>query len=248
MRSGRLKGSYKLFPFNPLNGKKAFFAFLDRMRAEGVLGMNVTIPHKEWAYEYVAKKGGFAPGFHGACARIVGAVNTLVFTKSRVLGANTDAAGLWDDVEAWLGARRLRGANVIIVGTGGSARGAVAGLVAKHRATLTLGTARVWGRNQKARRELEHLISRRRFSAVAAHAQNETATVLLWCLPPLPARESVEIFREALAAASVRDAFFYDLNYGDRAVGTIGLVAKKRRRAGAGMLRRQARASFELWR
>ncbi|MDQ7051847.1 MAG: shikimate dehydrogenase [candidate division KSB1 bacterium] len=81
-------------------------------RALGVAGLNVTLPHKQavmrWLDEIDAE------------AQAIGAVNTIVFRKGRLLGTNTDAAGFLQSLrESGVG---MRGRTVLVLGAGGAAR------------------------------------------------------------------------------------------------------------------------------
>jgi len=82
--------------------------------AEGGLGLNVTVPFKLDAYA-------LASGRLSSRARLAGAVNTLSWRDGAWHGCNTDGVGLVNDLLR-LGVR-LSGANVLLVGAGGAARG-----------------------------------------------------------------------------------------------------------------------------
>ena len=86
---------------------------LTGLHAAGVLGLNLTVPHKEAALSHVQPD---------ALARRVGAVNTLVRSETGWLGTNTDVQGVRAAVQA-LGFRA--GDTVLVFGAGGAARAAV---------------------------------------------------------------------------------------------------------------------------
>lgn len=246
LREAGLSGSYDVLPFDPMRGKREFFKFLDSLASAGYVGINVTIPLKEWAYEYAVKRGrGASAGFHGACASSVRAANTLIFKKSGAECANTDAFGLWTDVGNWLKTRRLKPLaakmNVVVVGTGGSARGAIAGILVGHPATRRILQVSVKGRNRSKARALQRLIPRRPSKAPAE------AVLVLWCLAPVTQAEAKAVWNDLRPLIADRTVFLYDLNYGERAEATEKLLPSNRRRTGKGMLLEQARCSFELW-
>jgi len=87
-------------------------ATLAGLHAAGIAGLNVTVPHKEAA-------AALAVDLRGR-ARACGAANTLVRAARGFVGDNTDGDGLL----AALREQRVepRGARVLIVGAGGSAR------------------------------------------------------------------------------------------------------------------------------
>jgi shikimate dehydrogenase/3-dehydroquinate dehydratase type I len=123
LREAGLKGAYLPLDFPPEALDRRALSLL---RTLGFSGLNVTIPHKEWA--------------HGACTRLSpsaesGAVNTILFERKRFVGENTDVFGF---------ARLLDGkidlgpkTRCLLVGAGGVAR-AVAHVLAEKGAILTV--------------------------------------------------------------------------------------------------------------
>ena len=88
------------------------------LRSLGVLGVNLTLPHKQSAMALVDV---LEPS-----ARAVGAVNTIVREGERLIGANTDAAGLVLALRAE--GVEPRGLRALVLGAGGAARAALHGL------------------------------------------------------------------------------------------------------------------------
>ena len=62
-----------------------FPEFLRRLRENGYVGANVTVPHKETAFRHVARRD--------AAADAIGAINTLWYEQDELVGGNTDAHG-----------------------------------------------------------------------------------------------------------------------------------------------------------
>ena len=91
---------------------------MEALRGEGVLGANVTIPHKEVTLRLVDELA--------EEARRIGAVNTIVRRAARLVGHNTDAYG-FDRALAAAGVD-VSGKDVLVLGAGGAARACVAGL------------------------------------------------------------------------------------------------------------------------
>ncbi len=86
------------------------------LQAVGVLGFNVTIPHKQAVMPYLAQISDRA--------RAVGAVNTVYRLPSGAwAGTNTDVAGFCEPLQG----RAWSGATAVILGTGGAARATVVG-------------------------------------------------------------------------------------------------------------------------
>lgn len=88
------------------------------LRSPGCAGANVTIPHKVAVIPLLDRLD--------ARAEATGAVNTIIPEGGRLVGSNTDVAG----VEAALAEVGLdpAGANAVLLGAGGSARAAAAAL------------------------------------------------------------------------------------------------------------------------
>ena len=78
-------------------------------------GLNLTVPHKVIALDLVRDVS--------SDARLMGAVNTLVWEDGGYLGHNTDGYGLKSALKMNLGIT-LRGSHVILLGAGGAARAA----------------------------------------------------------------------------------------------------------------------------
>lgn len=115
-----LEGSYDKLEVRP----EELPAFLRGMRAQGIVGCNVTVPHKEAAFALV----------DGATerARRMEAVNTLWFDGDRLLGDNTDIEGFLANLDTSApGWDRALG-DVVVLGAGGAARGIVSGLLERH--------------------------------------------------------------------------------------------------------------------
>ncbi len=88
----------------------------------GLVGGNVTVPHKEAA---------FAACDHvDATAKRIGAVNTLIFEPTGgITGRNTDAYGFLENVRHGAPAGRADAGPAVVLGAGGSARAVVFGLI-----------------------------------------------------------------------------------------------------------------------
>ena len=95
--------TYELIELPP-ESLKAF------MKEKGFLGINVTIPYKQAVLPYLDE-------IHPAAANI-GAVNTVVNVGGKLIGYNTDYLGLKALIER--NRVSLRGAKVLILGSGGT--------------------------------------------------------------------------------------------------------------------------------
>ncbi len=129
--------SYVRFPVAP----DALADAVRGLRALGIAGANVTVPHKTSVLPLLDSVDD--------AARAIGAVNTVVRGEDgRLHGLNTDASGL---VRALVEAgARLEGARALVLGAGGAARAAIYGL-AGAGAEVTVAA-----RRQEAARTLWH--------------------------------------------------------------------------------------------
>jgi shikimate dehydrogenase len=107
-----IAGNYTAIDVAPEN----FPQFISGLNEAGLVGGNVTIPHKEAACALVEKRD--------AAAELIGAVNTLWLEEGVVHGGNTDAHGfaanLDDSVPGWSSSERA-----VVLGAGGASRAVV---------------------------------------------------------------------------------------------------------------------------
>ncbi len=112
-----IDAGYERFPVPP----GAFAEFAARIGKDGLVGSNVTAPHKVTAFAACDRQT--------PVAQALGAVNTLWREDGLLWGDNTDAAGflgnLDDSAPGWDDRRRL----AVVVGAGGAARAIVYALV-----------------------------------------------------------------------------------------------------------------------
>ncbi len=92
---------------------------LDGVRAMGIRGINLTIPHKEEALKYLDEISDEV--------RIIGAANTVVNNNGVLTGHNTDGRGLLLSLKE---SHQFSpsGKSAVIIGAGGAARGIAASL------------------------------------------------------------------------------------------------------------------------
>jgi shikimate dehydrogenase len=86
------------------------------VRAFGMRGLNLTIPHKVAVIEYLDE---IAPD-----AAVIGAVNTVRRQSDRLIGENTDGKGFLQGVRTGAGLDP-RGKRAVVLGAGGAARAIV---------------------------------------------------------------------------------------------------------------------------
>jgi shikimate dehydrogenase len=106
----------------------------------GFRGLNVTIPHKEAAFALATE--------HDEAAKATGAVNTLVFEDGRIIGKNTDVAGVTGMLRD-AGVTTLAGKSVLIYGAGGAACAVIFALTKLDAANIW-----IWNRTPSKAQEL----------------------------------------------------------------------------------------------
>jgi shikimate dehydrogenase len=109
IRELAVDGAYVPLAVRPEDFSMAVGA-LSRM---GFRGANVTVPHKEKAFEISHDRDD--------AALATGAVNTLVFDGERIVGRNTDASGYLASLDDE-GVGSLSGMHAVVIGAGGAAR------------------------------------------------------------------------------------------------------------------------------
>ncbi len=212
LRDAGLDGSYEAIRVRA--GETA--AALARLRVQGYTGCNVTSPLKE---EALTLCGRLLPA-----AKHAREVNTILFGRETV-GTTTDGIGAAQALRDRLGS--LRGREILVLGTGPTARATIATLADEGVRQW------LWGRDAAKVAELG------RSFGVLAFAGGPVADAVFSALPP-----RVRLPPEILAAASVT-TLVMDANYGERS--TLGEQLDREVVDGYEMLVAQARASFEFW-
>lgn len=102
------------------------------VRALGIAGLNVTIPHKISIISLLDELD--------ESANLVGAVNTVKNNRGKLIGFNTDGEGAFRALEEKIGS--VKGKEVVLLGAGGAAR-AIAFSLARVGARLTIANRTV---------------------------------------------------------------------------------------------------------
>lgn len=223
--------TYRLFESPPDAFRRDALAFF----SEGGRGCNVTLPHKRTAADLVNE---LTPR-----AQLADAVNTILRRGERLIGDNTDGAGLLRDLADNLGLK-FRQPRILLLGAGGAARGALGPLLDLRPSTLVIAN-RTLDRARELAAEFDDLgpvaavefagVKPQRFDLIV----NATSASLRGEVPPVP----VEVVDSMTAC--------YDMAYGR---GETPFTAWSRRLGagtsaqGWGMLVEQAAEAFWLWR
>ena len=99
------------------------------LKSLGVLGFNVTIPHKTAIIPFLDRLSDEA--------RLAGAVNTVKREGEAFVGYNTDGAGFVASLRQDLDFDP-NGANILVLGAGGAARGGIAALCSAGASSITI--------------------------------------------------------------------------------------------------------------
>ncbi|MGP1682153.1 MAG: shikimate dehydrogenase [Giesbergeria sp.] len=216
----------------------SFAATVAQLALDGVRGSNITVPFKLEAAQTATQ-----------CServRLAGAANTLSFADGAILADNTDGLGLVADITQGAGFD-LAGRDVLLLGAGGAAAGALAALIAAGprrivvaNRTLSRAEALVQAHSPLA------LLHKTELLALTPQALeqdfdlivNATASSLSGAAVPVDAR----VLRPGCLA--------YDMMYGPAAQGFLdwAKVGGAQARDGLGMLVEQAAEAFAIWR
>lgn len=228
---------YVPFHVRPTQLKQA----VDGVRAMGLQGVNVTVPHKVHVMRYVDEVD--------EEARLIGAVNTIVNDDGRLIGYNTDGRGFVRSLE--LEGFDLHEKKVLLLGAGGAAL-AIASAVARSGATEVTIANRTVEKAQQIATAINQLSVARAVplseeETVFIDAANE-ADIVVQCTsigmypnhdrPPIV---PVQLFR--------KDAVLVDIVYTPR---ETSFIRDGRARGcpvvtGEGMLAFQGAIALELW-
>lgn len=208
-----LSGVYLRFPAE----KGELGSFFEAARIAGVNGFNVTMPFKEEALRLADSADDMSVE--------AGAVNTIVSSKGRFTGHNTDVLALSEIISA------LAPESALILGSGGAARAASYSLRGK--------SVSVAARNQESRRQLA-----RQFGFGEFDGSESGFDVLLNCTPIGMEEGSIPVpIRKCRFRAVI------DFVYSDRQTPFMQLAREQSARyvGGIEILARQAVHSFRLW-
>lgn len=215
---------------------------LDSLRAGGMLGANVTVPHKQAVMPLLDQ---IDPE-----ARQTGAVNTIVSGSGRLTGHNTDIVGFVESLRVD-GGLEPAGLFAVVLGAGGAARAVV-------HALLGAGAARVLVLNRTERRAIE-LAEGTRSSVVsaaalatdpdAAAALVRGCDLLINCTTIGMRHGATEHDMPLPQAAIPSGSFVADIVANPLVTPLLAAAAARQCRTlgGLPMLVRQGAASFRLW-
>ena len=218
--------------------------------ALGVVGFNVTVPHKETVAALMDTLTDEA--------RMIGAVNTVRIDNGHLTGTNTDAAGWSADIARGMGNAEdknnaphpLVGKAVFIIGAGGAARAVVAGACLAGASRVVVAARRFEQAGALVGDMQQHLPGAHLLPALL----NDPATL------PIIAGCDVVVNTTPVGMAShpgcpiaedwlLPHHFVYDTIYAPAITPLLAAATARgaQTRNGLGMLARQGAAAFEFW-
>ena len=219
----------------PLDG---FAQALRDFAAAGGRGCNITVPFKLEAAQ--------AATVRSERVQLAGAANTLSFIDGAIHADNTDGLGLVADIEQGAGFA-LAGRDVLLVGAGGAAAGALGPLLAAGPrrvvvANRTVERAHALVQAHAALASLQNA----ELSAQAPQALEHDFDLIINATASSLAGAEVPVPASVLRSGSLA----YDMMYGPAAEGFLGWARQHGAtpRDGLGMLVEQAAEAFCIWR
>ncbi len=216
-------------------------AALRAIPAFNLLGVNLTVPHKETAARLIKNLS--------KEVRLLGAVNCVINRRGKLYGDNTDARGLERDLREL--AVDLHGQLAIVIGAGGAAASAV---LACQR--LGASEVAICNRTTDRARALAKRMARRRRGAskleplgLDAIANVELLKGARLVINATPMGLTTARFPAFDYEATPRNCLFYDLIYAAKATAFLkpAIAAKRPVADGAGMLVNQGELAFKLF-
>ena len=223
-----IAGAYEFKDLTP----DEFVPFITNLAANGYVGGNVTVPHKEAAYRTVSARD--------AASEAVGAVNVLYLQDGKLMGGNSDVHGFIDNLDDQAPGWKVAGCKALVLGAGGAARSAVYAL--KQRGV----EVHIVNRTPARAEELA-----KRFGAIA-HGWSDVpkllgqSDVLVNCTSlGMTGKAPLDIELGPLKKSSV----VYDIVYVPLETALLAQAKKRGHRTvdGLGMLLQQAGFGFRKW-
>ena len=228
----KLNGAYGLFAVKPIDLEKA----IRSLKALGIAGCNITIPHKITAMQYV--------DWIDPQAKRIGAINTIVLGSDGLLrGFNNDGFGYIQSLHEVQPSWKAETGPITVLGAGGASRAIIVALIDAGATEI-----RILNRSMDKAIAIAHEFD----TVVSAYNWNERSEALKDCAMlvnttslGMHGQEPLEIDLELLpVTALVSDAVYTPLEtqllMGARLRGNTTVN-------GLGMLLHQARPAFNDW-
>lgn len=210
-------------------------------KALNVVGINVTLPHKQAVIPYLTSIS--------REAELIGAVNTLTFLEDGIHGDNTDAPGVLRALEENGALSIPVGADVVVLGAGGAARAVVVAFALAGVASITIA-------NRTTEKAIALAAEMQRKTNVPMQGMGLTDTRV-----PAAVRQSTLLVNTATASMDLTqpllisvdwlqpNAIVYDIVYTPPVTPLMAAAAERgcQTLGGIGMLIHQGAIAFEKW-
>ena len=210
-------------------------------KALNVVGINVTLPHKQAVIPYLTSIS--------REAELIGAVNTLTFLEDGIHGDNTDAPGVLKALEENGDLSVPVGEDIVVLGAGGAARAVVVAFALAGVASITIA-------NRTTEKAIALAAEMQEKIGVPMHGMGLTDTRV-----PAAVRQSALLVNTATASMDLTqpllistdwlqpNAIVYDIVYTPPVTPLMTAAAKRgcQTLGGIGMLIHQGAIAFEKW-
>ena len=223
-----IPGAYEFKDLAP----EQFVPFITNLSANGYIGGNVTVPHKEAAYRNVSQRD--------AASEAVGALNVLWLENGKLMGGNSDVHGFVANLDDRAPGWKVPGCKALVLGAGGAGRSAVYAL--KERGAEVHVVNRTVSRAEDLAARFG--VKAHGFDAVPKLLRE--ADLLVNCTSlGMMGKEPLQIDLGPLKKSAV----VYDIVYVPLETALLAQAKKRGHRAvdGLGMLLQQAGFGFRKW-
>lgn len=234
--AGNLDYIYVPFAVSPENLEQAVIG----LKALGVCGFNVTIPHKTAIIPFLDRLD--------QSAEYAGAVNTVHICETGLIGYNTDGDGLVDslsnDLEFSPGSDQI-----LVAGAGGAARGAIAALCRSGAKKILISNRSL----ENARAIMLDMSNRFPETRIDVVCQNQICREDIGATSLLLNTTSLGMNNERIEGINLaylpEHARVYDMVYSTSGTPLVREASEAGLRAvnGLGMLVAQGERAFEIW-
>mgnify|MGYP001221853447 CR=1 FL=1 len=223
-----------LYYYKILANHSNFHTVIKNFLNQGGLGLNVTLPFKQLAYDLSDNLS--------ENAKKAMAVNTLTFRNSKIYGDNTDGSGFIYDIEK-NHSQSILNKSILIFGFGGATRGILGPIIDKKPSLITIvNRSEIDKGNLYNQYNCSNILKINSFDS-----SNSTKYDLVINATSAGKNNGFTKFPTGYINS---DCFCYDLSYSDRETEFINWAKKqgaKKMAQGIGMLIEQAADSFNIW-
>ncbi|MGC8595789.1 MAG: shikimate dehydrogenase [Candidatus Kryptoniota bacterium] len=231
--------TYQVFDVHPKNVRDALRGIV----ALGIVGLNVTVPHKEAVLEFLDEIS--------ADARLVGAVNCIHCDNETLIGYNTDIYGVLETLKPHR--ERIMGEPVTVFGAGGGARAVIYTLVTYFKPSQIFVVNRDISRAEILKKFFADSQNYTNIKVVELHNPDENLAIdasrLVINATPVGMYPNTGESIILTDSKDLEGKIFFDLIYNPVETEFLRIAREKNAIAigGIEMLYQQAAKAFEIW-